>query len=174
MRNVLKIVGLMALVALAPAYARAQEAPAEPPAESAQPTPESDPYSLEGALDQLEQALDIAKAAAKAARDSTGLAAEGLALMSTINAEAVKVAELESKCFGGDSAECAQAKRERCPVLGASYRRIEERFATFDEKVAGATLPADVTTVIVSTSAQIKAGIKMLKEQLERGSCIDA
>lgn len=164
-------------MAMQPMVVMADDAPAaqtETPAEDAQPAPESDPYTLEGALEQAQQALDFAKAAAKASRDSTGLATEGLALLGTINAEAITVAELESKCLNGASDECTKAKRERCPVLGASYHRIEERFAAFDKKVAEATFPEDIKALVASTSAQIKAGIKDLKEQLEAGKCIDA
>jgi hypothetical protein len=171
MRNVLKAIGIAVILALTPVIGGAADAPTPPPMQSGET--EEGATALDDVWHSLDAMADAIKSTVKIARDGSGVLVEGTALMNTISVEAARVAELESKCLT-EGEECTKAKQERCPVLGASYHRIEERFAAFDKKVAAATYPDDLKKFVALLSSNIKAGIKDLKEKLEDGKCIDA
>lgn len=157
------------------AFAQEQKPLSAPPAtEQAKPAPDSESSSPDAALKQLEQSLEVLKGYIKAVRDTTGIAAEGLAIIDTISAETAKIAEMELKCLEGDDAQCAKTKRERCPQLSASHEAIKKRFEAFDKRLEDSALPDEVKVTAMILSDQISSGIKQLKEQLEKGHCVDA
>lgn len=157
--------------------------PAPPTVEQVQPKP-AEPMLSDEARKQLQDGIGMIIDGLKSietvlgiVRASPDIAIEAIGIYHAIETEAgnaARIGEMEAKCLGGDDVQCAKVKRELCPQLAASYKAIADRFATFNKRVSDSKLSGDAKAVVANLSDMLSSGIKQLKEQLEKGHCVDA